>query len=82
MVNFREHLRWFDSRALFGRRALVMHDKEEATELADALRGQSAEVISDGDGQIDLYGMLLERKIDLVTFTSASAVPGPTRCSP
>ena len=74
VVNFREHLRWFDSRALFGRRALVMHDREEATELADALRGQGAEVISDGDGQVDLYGMLLERKIDLVTFTSASAV--------
>jgi uroporphyrinogen III methyltransferase / synthase len=74
VVNFREHLRWFDSRALFGRRALVMHDKEEATELADVLRDQGAEVISDAGGHVDIYGMLLERKIDLVTFTSASAV--------
>jgi uroporphyrinogen III methyltransferase / synthase len=74
VVNFREHLRWFDSRALFGRRALVMHDKGEATELADVLRDQGAEVISDAGGHVDIYGMLLERKIDLVTFTSASAV--------
>ena len=74
VVNFREHLRWFDSRALFGRRALVMHDKEEATELADALRSHGADVISDADAHVDIYGMLLERKIDLVTFTSASAV--------
>ncbi len=30
VVNFREHLRWFDSRALFGRRALVMDSKRRA----------------------------------------------------
>ena len=74
VVNFREHLRWFDSRALFGRRALVMHDKEEAKELADMLRSHGAEVISDADAHVDIYGLLLEHKVDLVTFTSASAV--------
>lgn len=74
VVNFREHLRWFDSRALFGRRALVMHDKEEAGEVAELLRGHGADVISDADAHVDIYAMLLEHKIDLVTFTSASAV--------
>jgi uroporphyrinogen III methyltransferase / synthase len=74
VVNFREHLRWFDSRALFGRRALVMHDNEEAADLADVLRAHGADVISDADARIDIYAMLLEHKIDLVTFTSASAV--------
>ena len=34
VVNFREHLRWFDSRALFGRRALVMDSSDEPGDLA------------------------------------------------
>ena len=44
VVNFRDHLRWFDSRPLFGRRALVMHSKEQPDDLADLLRAQGAEV--------------------------------------
>ena len=74
VVNFREHLRWFDSRALFGRCALVMHDKEESSDLAELLRADGAEVISDADADVDVYRLLLDRKIDLVAFTSASAV--------
>ena len=74
VVNFREHLRWFDSRPLFGRRALVMHSKEQPDDLADLLRSQGAEVIVDSDAHVDVYRLLLDRKIDLVTFTSASAV--------
>jgi uroporphyrinogen III methyltransferase/synthase len=74
VVNFREHLRWFDSRPLFGRRALVMDSKDEPDDLADLLRAHGAEVIGDIDGEIDVYRLLLDRKIDLVTFTSASAV--------
>lgn len=74
VVNFREHLRWFDSRALFGRRALVMHDKEESGEVAEALTFHGAEIVSDRHAHVDIYGMLLEHKIDLVTFTSAAAV--------
>ena len=31
-------------------------------------------MIFDGDAHVDIYRMLLDRKIDLVTFTSASAV--------
>ena len=74
VVNFRDHLRWFDSRALFGRRALVMHDKEESADLAELLRSHGADVISDADDHIDVYRLLLDRTIDLVTFTSAAAV--------
>ena len=74
VVNFRDHLRWFDSRPLFGRRALVMHSNEQNDDLADLLRSQGAEVIVDTDTHIDIYGQLLDRKIDLVTFTTASAV--------
>ena len=74
VVNFREHLRWFDSRALFGKRALVMDSKDQPVELTDLLRAQGAEVISDADTDVDIYRLLLDRKIDLVTFTSAAAV--------
>jgi uroporphyrinogen III methyltransferase/synthase len=74
VVNFRDHLRWFDSRPLFGRRALVMHSKEQPDDIVDLLRAQGAEVILDTDTHLDVYRLLLDRKIDLVTFTSASAV--------
>jgi uroporphyrinogen III methyltransferase/synthase len=74
VVNFRDHLRWFDSRPLFGRRALVMHSKEQPDDIAALLRSQGAEVIVDTDTHVDVYRLLLDRKIDLVTFTSASAV--------
>ena len=74
VVNFRDHLRWFDSRPLFGKRALVMHPKEQPDELAELLREYGAETVLDTDADVDIYRQLLDRKIDLVTFTSASAV--------
>jgi len=74
VVNFRDHVRWFDSRPLFGRRALVMHSNDQPDELGDLLRAQGAEVIADTDANVDIYRQLLDRTIDLVTFTSASAV--------
>ena len=74
VVNFRDHLRWFDSRALFGKRALVMHANETDGDLGDCLRAQGADVIADTDAEVDVYRLLLDRKIDLVAFTSASAV--------
>jgi uroporphyrinogen III methyltransferase/synthase len=74
VVNFRDHVRWFDSRPLFGRRALVMQSNEQPDDLADLLRAQGAEVIDDSDANVDVYRQLLDRHIDLVTFTSASAV--------
>jgi uroporphyrinogen III methyltransferase/synthase len=76
VVNFREHLRWFDSRPLFARRALVMHSKEQPDDVAELLHRHGAEVVVDTDKHVDVYRLLLDRKIDVVTFTSASAVLG------
>lgn len=74
VVNFRDHLRWFDSRPLFGRQALVMQSKDEPDDVAELVRTEGATVIDDTDTRVDIYRLLLDRKIDLVTFTSASAV--------
>jgi len=76
VVNFREHLRWFDSRPLFGRRALVMHSKEQPDDVAALLERHGADVSVDTDAGLDVYRQLLDRKVDVVTFTSASAVLG------
>jgi uroporphyrinogen III methyltransferase/synthase len=45
VVAFREHLRWFDERPLFGRRVLVTRSREQAGELCDALAMLGAETI-------------------------------------
>jgi uroporphyrinogen III methyltransferase/synthase len=74
VVNFRDHLRWFDARPLFGKRALVMLSKEQPDALAELLQEYGAETVLDTDADVDIYRQLLDRKIDLVTFTSASAV--------
>ena len=74
VVNFRDHLRWFDSRPLFGRLALVMQAKDAPDDLAELLRAQGAKVITDSDRNVDVYRLLLDRKIDVVTFTTAAAV--------
>lgn len=76
VVNFREHLRWFDSRPLFGRRALVMHSKEQPDDVAALLQEHGAEVLMDTDPGLDAYRQLLDHQVDVVTFTSASAVLG------
>jgi uroporphyrinogen-III synthase len=51
-----------------------MHSKEQPDELDELLRAHGADVISDTDSHVDIYRMLLDRQVDLVTFTSASAV--------
>ena len=37
VVGFRDHLRWFDARPLFGKRVLVTRPRDQAPELCDAL---------------------------------------------
>lgn len=75
VVNFRDHLRWFDARPLYGRRALVMHSREQPDDLAEFLESHGADVVIDTDTSLDhIYRQLLDRAFDVVTFTSASAI--------
>jgi uroporphyrinogen III methyltransferase/synthase len=45
VAGFRDHLRWFDARPLFGRRVLVTRPRHEAADLADRLVALGAEPI-------------------------------------
>jgi len=45
VVQLRDHLRWFDSRPLFGRRIVVTRPREQAIDLADRLESLGAAVI-------------------------------------
>jgi len=70
---------------LAGQRILLPHGDIGREVVADELRRQGADVVevvayrtiiaeTEREGEPDIYRMLLERRIDVVTFTSASAV--------
>ena len=74
-----------DSGELRGRKFLLPHADIGREVIAEELRKQGAEVTeviayrtiaveADREGEPDIFRMLLERSIDVVTFTSASAV--------
>lgn len=75
VVRLREHLRWFDSQPLFGRRVVVTRAREQASELASQLEALGAEAVEsptirivplDWAEAVDGYDWLL--------FTSANGV--------
>ena len=46
VVGLREHLRWFETRPLFGKRILVTRSREQAPELVDLLEENGASVVA------------------------------------
>jgi uroporphyrinogen III methyltransferase/synthase len=78
----REHLRWYDSRPLFGKRILITRQKEQAGEFADLLAALGAEPIEaplirilppDDYGPLDAACARIG-EFDWVVFASANAV--------
>lgn len=82
VVRFREHLRWFDGRPLFGRSVLVTRPKDQAPEFTDRLRALGARVIevplieiapAPDPSALELAAGSASR-FDWVVFSSANAV--------
>ncbi len=82
VAGLREHLRWFDSRPLFGKRVLVTRAPDKAGELAELLERAGAESVvasmiriepPDDYGPLDAACANLE-PFDWVIFSSANAV--------
>ena len=84
VAGFREHLRWFDARPLFGRRVLVTRPREQSAELVDRLTAMGADAIEAPMIRIvppDDPGPLLRAAsepdiFDWIVFASANAVEG------
>ena len=74
VVGFRDHVRWFDSRPLFGRQVLVMRAHESTDDFVEVLESHGAAVIVENDTALDIYRLLLDRKIDVAAFMSAAAI--------
>jgi uroporphyrinogen III methyltransferase/synthase len=82
VVGLREHLRWYDSRLLFGKRVLVTRPREQAAELVDRLTALGAESIEapmirmapPEDPDPLLRAASNPDAFDWIIFTSANAV--------
>jgi uroporphyrinogen III methyltransferase/synthase len=82
VVGFREHIRWFDARPLFGKRVLVTRPRDQAGEMVDRLTVLGAEAIEAPMIRIvppedDTALKMAARNVasfDWVVFTSANAV--------
>lgn len=82
VVGLREHLRWFDSKPLFGRRVLVTRPRDQAAEMVTLLESLGAEAIEapmirivapDSFDALDSACAAIGR-FDWVVFSSANAV--------
>ncbi len=82
VVGLREHLRWYDSRPLFGKRVLVTRPRDQAAELTDLLTALGADSIEapmirmappEDPGPL-LHAASRPEAFDWIVFTSANAV--------
>jgi uroporphyrinogen III methyltransferase / synthase len=79
---FREHLRWFDAKPLFGKRVLVTRARDQAGDLAERLTDLGAEVVLAPMIRIDppadpeplQQAAAHSDEFDWVVFTSVNAV--------
>jgi uroporphyrinogen III methyltransferase/synthase len=79
---FRDHLRWFDARPLFGRRVLVTRPRDQATELIDLLTAMGADAVEapmiriepPDDPSALLRAASEPAAYDWIVFTSVNAV--------
>ena len=84
VVGFRDHLRWFDARPLFGRRVLVTRPRDQARELVERLRVLGADTVEAPMIRItppDDPSALLQAaedpsRFDWIVLTSANSVEG------
>jgi uroporphyrinogen III methyltransferase / synthase len=82
VAGLREHLRWYDSRPLFGKRVLVTRPREQAVELVDLLTAFGADAIEvpmirmapPEDPDPLLRAAANPEAFDWIVFTSANAV--------
>ena len=82
VVAFRDHLRWFDERPLFGKRVLVTRPREHSAELCDALAVLGAEaieapmirIVPPEDAAPLLDAVSRAGEFDWIVFTSGNAV--------
>lgn len=82
IVRFREHLRWFDARPLFGRRIVITRPRGQAGELIDRLGMLGAQTIEaplirilPADDQAALQHVAQNASdFDWIVFSSANAV--------
>jgi uroporphyrinogen III methyltransferase/synthase len=82
VVGFRDHLRWFDARPLFGKRVLVTRPRDQAAEMVDRLTVLGAEaieapmirIVPPHDPDPLLRAAANASGFDWIVFTSANAV--------
>ncbi len=82
VVAFREHLRWFDRRPLFGKRILITRPKQQARDFVDRVTALGAEAIeapmiriTPADDPAPLADAVDRAgEFDWIVFTSANAV--------
>ncbi len=67
-------LKIFLPHADIGREVLAEDLRKKGAEITEAIAYRTVSTEGEREGEPDIYRMLLERRIDVVTFTSASAV--------